>query len=262
MRNSATRNDKIMMNRRQFFATTLGGVATTALPGFIKRADASGQTTHAVVELFTSQGCSSCPPADRVVAGLAQRPGIMTLSYHVDYWDYLGWKDTLANPENTARQYRYREALGNRSVYTPQVVINGTEDLVGSQGARIDAVLGAATPLPVNVAVAKVDDTINIDIDGPAMAEKTLITLVYFKSRTEVPVRAGENGGHTLTYTNSVQKMMTLGMWDGGTKSIRMPVSDMKTVSCDGCAVLVQRTQADNTPRAIVGGASWQDGTV
>jgi hypothetical protein len=177
-----------------------------------------------VVELFTSQGCSSCPPADRAVAAISARPEILALSFGVTYWDDLGWKDTFAQKKFTDRQWDYAHGLGHGNVGTPQVVVNGRLDTVGQSVADIDqalrrASLGAGGPAvtlqPTRVAIA-----------GAAPARAAQVWLVrYDPSVLQVPVKRGENTGKTLPIKNVVRELTRLGDWNGGPKSYAVPAA-------------------------------------
>ncbi|MEM9999486.1 MAG: DUF1223 domain-containing protein [Pseudomonadota bacterium] len=219
-------------------------------------ASANAAEVRGVVELFTSQGCSSCPPADLALHGYADRPDILALGYHVDYWDYLGWEDTLGSAENTARQRAYAKALGARSVYTPQVVVDGKAHMVGSNVKSIDAHLTPTLPIPV--ALDKSDDRLRVSIGEPANGQLTgdvRITLVYFNNETAVEIQRGENAGNKTIYANAVIARQIIGMWKGGPATMEMPVSEMMKHGADNCAVILQRYDEKGLPREIVGAA-------
>jgi hypothetical protein len=213
--------------------------------------------TRAVIELFTSQGCSSCPPADKLLAELAGDPSLVAISVPIDYWDYLGWKDTLADPRNTARQKAYAHVRGDGQVYTPQAVVNGSIHALGSDKGAIEHAIekareaGIAASLPVSLAV--VEGHINLNLpqaaDGPA--EAWLCGLV--KSATIVIPR-GENKGRTVTYHNIVRRWVKLGDWTGRAKSLSVPVQTLAGDGIDEAAVLLQIGTSEK-PRAIVGAA-------
>ncbi len=210
-----------------------------------------------VVELFTSQGCASCPPADAVLASLAERPDILPLSEHVDYWDYLGWKDRFAKPETTERQKRYAERLGLGFVYTPQMVIQGATHVTGSnQREVLDAIAAAQKPDPT---VSRAQVTIRTDDQGRAVisleaAERTDaadLWLVLYEPSTVTHIEKGENTGRNLRHANVVTAIRHLGVWTGEaiTKTVDLPPdpSDSKR-----CAVLVQEPEVGR----IVGAAA------
>jgi len=209
----------------------------------------------AVVELFTSQGCSSCVSADAYFAELAERDDIITLSFHVDYWDYLGWQDTFGSPENTARQTKYAEMLGSRRVYTPQIVVNGISGMVGGDRAAVEEAI-ARSALPLPVALTWEGGTVEIEVPAHPLPGRwpTTIRLVLFSSEAEVRIGHGENAGSTIAYYNIVRTMRPIGMWDGGTVRITLPADELMGDGVDGCAVLVQEDLA-NGPGRILGAA-------
>ena len=213
-----------------------------------------------VVELFTSQGCSSCPPADAALAEFAADPDILALGYHVDYWDYLGWKDTLASADNTARQRAYARTLGNRSVYTPQAIVNGRDHLTGGYKSRIRNLIAdhdAAGQGPtVPVAVDMDGERLSVGVgDGtkPGGAEM-LLTIVYYRDRSQVEIARGENAGRAMVYANAVLAQQTLGMWDGHAMSIDLPRGKLARHGATGCAVLLQAA-INGAPGPIYGAA-------
>src|SRR6185503_15802437 len=150
---------------KHFAGLSLGLLATVLASAIATPAISDGVTPKAIVELFTSQGCSSCVPADAYFADLAKRKDVVALSLHVDYWDYLGWRDTLSDPANTERQRHYAAARGSSRVYTPQMVINGSADFVGSDRGDVDAAIERSS-LPVPVSMRKGDGTVEIEVGG------------------------------------------------------------------------------------------------
>jgi hypothetical protein len=176
------------------------------------------QSSPVVVELFTSQGCSSCPPADALLRELAAEPGVIALALHVDYWDYLGWQDSFASPAFTARQKGYAKAAHSRRFYTPQMVVQGKDRLVGHDAARIGRSIAAhrALPAAVDLQVEVDDDALRISLapmDVPVgLAD---IHVVRYLPSREVEIEAGENAGKTIDYTNIVTEWDTIARWDG-----------------------------------------------
>ena len=215
-----------------------------------------GAEPRAVVELFTSQGCSSCPPADRLLGELARDPTLVAMSLPIDYWDYIGWKDTLAKPRHTVRQHFYARTRGDGDVYTPQVVINGVSHAVGNDKAAIEHAIaesrreGATLSLPVKAIVA--DGKIGVTI--PAGGEKTTgeVWLCALGSAIPVVIARGENTGHTITYHNVVRRWVKLGDWSGAARTFSVPVADLETA--DAAAVIVQAGTADR-PGVMLGAA-------
>lgn len=212
----------------------------------------------AVVELFTSQGCANCPPADAFLGELAREDDLVTLSYPVDYWDYLGWKDTAAKPEFTARQKAYANRRGDHDVFTPQVVINGRARLVGSDRGGIRREIAEAEDvrhdLGVGVEVEAGRDVLRVRLpDGPAgePAHATIWLVRYDLART-VTIGRGENSGRTLTYTHLVRSLQPIGMWKGHALTIELPRPEGEDDPNFGCAVLVQADHA-GVPGPILG---------
>jgi len=213
-----------------------------------------------VVELFTSQGCNSCPAADELFAELAQKGEVIALAYHVDYWDYLGWKDTLASPENTERQYDYMRAFGARSVYTPQAVINGRIHVSGADRAAVEGKLGqmssAGEGMAVGIKVSRDGSAIKIEA-GPADGTRieAHVTLVYFDPPQQVLIDRGENEGKTVTYWNAVTGAYSAGIWHGEAARFELPASEIAKKGEGGCAVLLQSVGKDGGPGPILGAA-------
>jgi hypothetical protein len=167
----------------------------------------------AVVELFTSEGCSSCPPADDVLARLAGRPGVFALSFHVDYWDDLGWPDRFASAANTARQTAYARSMSARGLYTPELVVGGTDAFVGSDGDRADASVARALATPASVRVTlhprsgTGDPVVDYETAGAPAGAVLDVALVERSATSQV--RAGENSGKTLHHANVVRAFTT-----------------------------------------------------
>jgi len=231
----------------------LAGLALLAGLGFVGPAQAGPK---AVVELFTSQGCSSCPPADAFLGELKARDDLIVLSLPVDYWDYLGWKDTFGKPEHSERQYAYSRARGDRRVYTPQIIVNGGDHYVGSHRSEVERAI-SATELPLDVSIRSQDGSINIAIAGADLqADHTTIRLVTFISAAQVAIGRGENRGHTITYNNIVRSMRPIGMWKGEAMTVSLPRDEILGEDVDGCAVIVQEDAKDG-PGRILGAAAW-----
>jgi hypothetical protein len=191
---------------------------------------------RAVIELFTSQGCSSCPAADKLLGELAKDPSLVTMSLAVDYWDYLGWKDTLAVHGHSVRQEAYADARGDRERYTPQVVINGVVQVLGSDKAAIEKAIeqtrNMASPLKLPVTIAVADGTITVNVpaatgDNQYAQQNAEVWLCPITAKAPVAVGRGENGGKTLTYNNVVRRWVKLGDWSGKAVSFTMPLADL-----------------------------------
>ena len=211
---------------------------------------------RAVIELFTSQGCSSCPPADQLLGELTSDASLIAVSVPVDYWDYLGWKDTLADPHNTARQKAYAHARGDGQVYTPQVVVNGTLHALGSDKAAIELAIaasrknGAMSLLPtLTVGEGRLNVTVPDLVDARAGGEVWLVGVV--KTAT-IAIARGENKGRTITYHNVARRWIKLGDWTGKANSWSIPVQTFKAANVDEAAVLVQGGTVEK-PKAILG---------
>ena len=170
-----------------------------------------------VVELFTSQGCSSCPPADKFLHKLAARDDVIALALHVDYWDYLGWKDAFASPANTERQRAYARAKGERTIYTPQMVVGGVDHVVGSRGMKVAELVQkhADQKMPVSVQLQRSGDTVSIRATGGGTLPNMVVQLATYSPKEVVNVRRGENAGRKLTYHNVVKKLAPIGNWNG-----------------------------------------------
>ena len=200
-----------------------------------------------VIELFTSQGCSSCPPADDLLGKLAKRADAVCLTLPVDYWDHLGWKDTLASPANSKRQWAYARSRGDRSVYTPQVVVNGIAHVTGHDALAID---DAIAKVRQNIAHDQVAMTIERSGDilrlragagdpGNRHSEATF-WLVLYAQAVDVAIKRGENAGKKIRYFNVVREMSPVGMWHGKEVSIELSQRDLASRGHDGGAVLLQ----------------------
>jgi hypothetical protein len=197
-----------------------------------------------VVELFTSQGCDSCPPADAVLAQLADRKDLIALTLPVTYWDMLGWRDTLASDANTRRQKGYAEAMGHGGVYTPEMIVDGITDTVGNKQQTVDAAIAERMGDPdlAHVTLRAAPDAIHIAV-APAsapLAGDATIWLFDVMSKATVKVGAGENGGHTLFYRNVVRDMKSVGLWKGQSFSVSLPAGDAPK-GYDSIAVIVQQ---------------------
>ena len=210
----------------------------------------------AVAELFTSQGCSSCPPADRLVEKLAAGSDILPLVLPVDYWDYLGWKDTLGSPAHSKRQRAYAARRGDRSVYTPQIVVNGNEHVVGSNKAAVEAAFKRADAFTADVSLKVNDMAIEATVEGdlPDGAHMATVYFLRVKDRETVAIGRGENAGATVSYVNVVRSLQPIGMWSGGTATFRMPKSELMRSKDNRCAVLIQLESSEG-PGRIIGAA-------
>jgi hypothetical protein len=222
-------------------------------------AGSKARETKAVIELFTSQGCSSCPPADKLLGEYAERKDVLALSFSVDYWDYLGWKDTLASPDNSERQRAYSAARGDRQVYTPQVVVNGRAHVVGSDRRAIEAAMaktGGGLSVPISMQPGADSTTVTIGAAPDSSVSKGTIWLVMYDQTVAVPIERGENSGKTVSYYNVVRKLRPIAMWKGEPMSIDLPKSELTKAKVERCAVLLQTETADGLPGPVLGAAN------
>ena len=171
-----------------------------------------------VVELYTSQGCSSCPPADDHFAILAQTRGVIALSLHVDYWDYIGWADTFADAKFTERQKRYARAAGTKMIYTPQLIVNGRDRVEGNQPSKVTGAVAKGLAIGSDVALTLTRDGDKVVIrasSGAAIPAGTRVQLVRYTKNATVDIKRGENAGRSVTYFNIVTSWADVGEWSG-----------------------------------------------
>jgi hypothetical protein len=177
------------------------------------------QQNTVVIELYTSQGCSSCPPADALLPRLADMPGVIALALHVDYWDYLGWKDSFGNVQYTKRQKAYAKALHQRPLFTPQMIVQGQDILIGHKEgqivSRVNAYLAEAAPVALSIRRRTGGLAIHAEGRGSMIEGPLDVHLVRFLESDQVDIEAGENAGRTMTYTNVVTDWETIARWDG-----------------------------------------------
>jgi hypothetical protein len=199
--------------------------------------------TPVVIELFTSQGCDTCPPADAVLAQIADRKDVIALSLPVTYWDMLGWKDTLASDANTRRQKAYAEAMGQGGVYTPQMIVDGTSVLVGNRAQPVEAAIAAHQTATgaVRVSLQTTPSELHITVGAAPSQGDATIWLFHIMSKAVVKVGAGENNGHMLTYRNVVRSVKSIGVWKGQALSLSLPRADPAVPQHDAVAVVVQQ---------------------
>jgi len=199
---------------------------------------ASAETRPVVLELFTSEGCSSCPPAELIINELAQRPEVLALSFHVDYWDDLGWRDGYSLASATERQRRYARALHRSAVYTPQAVIDGSRDIVGSQrGAVLEAVSARREGIATSIYLS--GGTAQIRVGAGSDMGRANVLLVGYLREAITHIGRGENSGRTLKESNIVISLQELGQWDGKPREFSLDLAELaKNVTA--IAVLVQ----------------------
>ncbi len=238
------------MTRRAFGALTLASAAT--LSGVRTQAQIS-VGDPIVVELFTSQGCSSCPPADELLLELAERDDVIALSMPVDYWDNLGWRDTFAAAEHTDRQRGYAQRLPNRRLYTPQMVVNGRFDVVGSRRDEVYETierLSEETSAQVNINVVNLGDRFTVRIaEAPvdlSEVRASVWMIPYHKGPLPVSIERGENRGRTISYSNVVNGIRKIGDYWGTMTALFHSLEDLQDKKVDGCVIVVQ--EDDNGP--------------
>ena len=205
-----------------------------ALPGA-----ALAQESLVVVELYTSQGCSSCPPADALLEEMTKNAEILPLAFHVDYWDYLGWQDAFASPAHTLRQKAYAHAAGERMIYTPQAIVDGTARMVGSDAQALMSAVMQAMNADRRAQVAVSRSGATLTVTGSLSADLTApvqILLVRYTPEASVEILHGENAGQTIRYVNTVTSVTQIGQWSGAEAlSLTAPIS-----GAEAAAILVQ----------------------
>jgi len=214
---------------------------------------------RAIIELFTSQGCSSCPPADKLIAEYARDPSVIALTLAVDYWDYLGWKDTLALGSHSSRQRAYAKTRGDRQVYTPQAVVGGAVQALGNDKSDIERAIRQVreqhAPLMLAVAMALAGDKLTVALPGSKDEKgQAEIWLCPITKSVPVSIGRGENNGRTITYANVVRRWIKLGDWSGKAGTFNVPIKDFQTGNIDSVAVMVQSGVA-SAPRFMLGAA-------
>lgn len=231
--------------------------ALTCMAALAVASSAVGQT-RGVVELFTSQGCSSCPAADKLMGELARDSSLVVMSVPIDYWDYLGWRDTLAKPRHSARQRGYAKRRGDREVYTPQAVVNGATHVHGSDRAAIERAVAStksvADILSLPVTFVSADGQLQVKI-GEARPVEGEVWACGLSRTVAVTIDRGENGGRTVTYHNVVRRWIKLGDWSGVSRSFTLPRRELAAEGADAVAVIVQAGTMEQ-PGTLLGAAS------
>ena len=237
----------------------LGTLGVCAIVAVVRPADAA--EPRAVVELFTSQGCSSCPPADKIIGELAKDPSVIALSMPIDYWDYLGWKDTLADSRFSARQKAYSLMRGDRDVYTPQAVVNGEAHVIGSDRAGIERAIGATRKtdgvmsVPVSMKLSGGHITVSVaDSSKAPVAVHGEVWICSISKAVPISIGRGENRGRELTYYNVVRDVLKVGDWNGTAGSWTVPLENISHDGIDAAAVIVQDGSRDR-PGPMLGAA-------
>jgi hypothetical protein len=198
---------------------------------------ASAETRPVVVELFQSQGCSSCPPANANLATVADKPGVIALNFSVTYWDNQSWKDTFAQPKFTARQWDYAHGLGHGNVFTPQVVINGRRDGVGADPGDFNRLIGGGGADAAGPALSFAANTVSIGAGAKPAAAADVWLARYDPHVLQVPIKGGENGGRTLPHKDIVRELVRIGAWNGAAETLTLPTPSLPGLVT---AILVQ----------------------
>lgn len=225
----------------------LTGLATGRSAAFAGDEGRQGEAKRLiVVELFTSQGCASCPAADALLAELSREPSLMTLTWAVDYWDYLGWEDTLARPEHTDRQRAYGRSLGLSGVYTPQAIIDGRVQVIGSKRAELEAAIArrrqsASTPM---MQIARQGDSVTIELAASAVTAPATLWLIGFDPEQAVTIVEGENSGRNITYHNVVRSHESIATWQGNALVLQLSPEDLARVPGEAHAVILQQEES------------------
>jgi hypothetical protein len=242
------------------FLAAAGGVVASPVGAVDSKT--SGQI-KSVLELYTSQGCSSCPAADKLLPAFADKDGVLALSFNVDIWDSLGWKDTLAKPQFTQRQRAYAQMRGDGQVYTPQTIVNGMTHAVGSDRAAIEAEIRTTSAqtknmrVPLNIA----SDGNGVQIDAPtwsvakAAAVTATLWLVKFTPSVEVAIPRGENSGRKISYHNVVRELVAVGQWRGEASTSKLSKDVLSGCTPGTCAILLQQGGTGS-----ILGAAWVPG--
>jgi hypothetical protein len=221
-----------------------GAIGVCAIIAIVRPAHAD---PRAVVELFTSQGCSSCPPADKILGELANDPSVIALSMPIDYWDYLGWKDTLADARFSARQKAYSHVRGDREVYTPQVVVNGSVHVIGSDREGIEEAIGTtanatgvmSVPVTMTLSGKQINVSVAASNKGPA-ATHGEVWICSVSRAVPISIGRGENRGREITYHNVVRNLLKVGDWNGTPGSWSVPLENIAHEGVDAAVVFLQ----------------------
>ena len=238
------------------FASLLSGVLGICLAVALARP--ANADPRAVVELFTSQGCSSCPPADKILGDLAKDPSLIALSLPIDYWDYLGWKDTLADSRFSARQKAYSNVRGDRDVYTPQVIVNGSLHVLGSDKTAIENAVhltrGHRDVMNVPVSVSKAGTELKVSVAERGNGEHGEVWICAVSRAVPITIGRGENRGKQIVYHNVVRNMLKVGDWTGKAGAWSVPLENISRDGVDAAVVYVQNGNRDH-PGAMLGAA-------
>lgn len=232
-----------MENNPSFTRRKALGFAAACLAAPFTITKASAATAPVLVELFTSQGCSSCPPADRLAGSLANQPGVMVVSLNVDYWDYLGWRDTLAKPEHTKRQMDYAHQRGDNDVYTPQMIINGADHVVGSNQAAVESAIANArrNSQAASLKISATQSAITLSLPSGALGHDATLWVMSVAPAVDVKIERGENSGKSITYHNVVRQLANVGSWKSAASSVTLARKGILSGDCQNCIAVLQK---------------------
>jgi hypothetical protein len=234
-----------------------GALSMCAIIAIIRPAHAD---PRAVIELFTSQGCSSCPPADKIIGELAKDPSVIALSMPIDYWDYLGWKDTLADSRFSARQKAYSHARGDRDLYTPQAIVNGSVQVIGSDRASIEGAIkntskaDGVMSVPVTMTLSGKLLNVSVAASKEPTAARGEVWICSVSKAIPISIGRGENRGQQITYYNVVRNLLKVGDWNGSSGSWTVPLENISREGVDAAVVYVQDGNREK-PGAMLGAA-------
>jgi hypothetical protein len=238
------------------FSRWSGALGLFAIIAVIRPAHAD---PRAVVELFTSQGCSSCPPADKVLGELAKDPDVIALSLPIEYWNYLGWQDTLADPRFSARQRAYSRMRGDRDIYTPQVIVNGSAQVIGSDRSSIERAIhdtekNGVMSVPVSMTLAGKQINVSVAASKVPSVMHGEVWICSISRAVPISIRRGENRGQEITYHNVVRNLLKVGDWNGAPANWTVPLEDVMREGVDAAVVYVQDGRSDR-PGPMLGAA-------
>ena len=238
------------------FSRWSGALGFCAIIAIIRPAHAD---PRAVVELFTSQGCSSCPPADKIIGELAKDPNVIAMSMPIDYWDYLGWKDTLSDARFSARQRAYSKVRGDRAVYTPQVIVNGSTQVVGSDRAAIETAIdetrkNGVMSVPVTLSLSGKQIDVSVAASKVPTVAHGEVWLCSISKAVPISIGRGENRGLEITYHDVVRNLLKVGDWNGSPENWTVPIENVLREGVDGAVVFVQDGRSDR-PGPMFGAA-------
>jgi hypothetical protein len=247
--------DSASLNRRAAL-----GFGAAALCSLAASARATGPSNPVVVELFTSQGCSSCPAADAFMGELVGKEHVIGLSLNIDYWDYIGWRDTLASPANTKRQRDYARKRGDNRVYTPQMVINGYRHAVGSDRKTVLGMIEEESRRTersvVPMAIRTLGSELAINVGAASndiLRKESAIVLMTLLPVVTVTIEKGENAGRQVSYYNVVRHIMPIGMWQGDPGFLKLPKDTLFSDPKECCVALLQIVSSGH----VIGAAPW-----